>query len=174
MVKYCRFRSVRRPPLSLLFWRSVSDLLFAVQFLVTLFVQLSVSRETDGGIFWGRFPEYEGLCTLMAFYSQFFAFASEMWLLMICVDLVLSLTQPFRPLSTNNPTYHAAVWLSSFATAWSLLAFRLQGPSNIHICWCARAGVWPPPPSSARRSPPHPPVRFAQGRHRQHERGGRQ
>ena len=128
---------MRRPPLSLLFWRTVADLLFASQFLLTLFVQLSVSRETDGGVFWGRFPEYESLCNLMAFFTQFTAFASEMWLLMICVDLVLSLTQPFRQLKTNNHTYHAVVWLSSLATAAALLQFRMQGPSAIHICWVA-------------------------------------
>ena len=59
VVKYMRFKSVRRPPLSLLFWRTVSDLFFAVQFLITLFVQLSVSRDSDyGGVFWGKLDEY--------------------------------------------------------------------------------------------------------------------
>ena len=53
VVKYCKYRSVRRPPLSLLFWRTVCDLFFAAQFPLTLFVQLLVSRETDGNIFWG-------------------------------------------------------------------------------------------------------------------------
>ena len=132
VVKYMRFKSVRRPPLSLLFWRTVSDLFFAVQFLITLFVQLSVSRDSDyGGVFWGKLDEYRDLCSGMAFFTQFTAFASEMWLLMICVDLVLSLTQPFRPLSTTPWRYHTVVWLSSLATAGA--AVDLQGPSAIHI-----------------------------------------
>ena len=155
VVKYMRFKSVRRPPLSLLFWRTVSDLFFAVQFLVTLFVQLSVSRDSDyGGVFWGKLDEYRDLCSGMAFFTQFTAFASEMWLLMICVDLVLSLTQPFRPLSTTPWRYHTVVWLSSLATAWALLAFDLQGPSAIHICWVATANtsVADLPPSDCKPS----------------------
>ena len=142
VAKYMRFHSVRRPPLSLLFWRTVSDLFFAVQFLLTLFVQLSVSREGDyDGVFWGKLPQYKTLCSGMAFFTQFTAFASEMWLLMICVDLVISLTQPFRPLSSNMLTYHSVVWLSSLATACALLGFDLQGPSAIHICWVATANT---------------------------------
>ena len=135
--KHCKYRSVRVAPLSLLFWRTVADLIFSSQFLITLFVQLAATHET--GKFWGVLPEYRQLCTFLAFFSQLTAFASEMWLLMICVDLFLSLTQPFRSLSTNNSTYHAVVWLSSLATACALLAFDLDGPSAIHICWCARA-----------------------------------
>lgn len=87
--KYLSYKSVRRPPLSLLFWRTVADLLFALQYLVTFCVQGSIHDDT----FWGKKPEFYNLCKIMSFYTQFTAFASEMWLLMICADLVLSLTQ---------------------------------------------------------------------------------
>ena len=130
--KYCTYHSVRRPPLSLLFWRTVTDLLFALQYLVTFFVQASVN---DDQTFWGELPEYQGLCSAMSFYTQFTAFASEMWLLVICLDLCLSLTQPFRPYSPIQPKYHAAVWLSSLASAVVLLATNMQGASAINICW---------------------------------------
>ncbi len=136
IVKYCTYYSVRRPPLSLLFWRTVADLLFALQYLVTFFVQTSVNDETT---FWGELPEYRGLCRAMSFYTQFTAFASEMWLLVICVDLCLSLTQPFRPNTPFQPKYHATVWLSSLASAVILLATDMQGASVINICWMKTA-----------------------------------
>ena len=44
IVKYIQYESVRRPPLSLLFWRTVADLLFALQYLVTFFVQMSMNN----------------------------------------------------------------------------------------------------------------------------------
>ena len=129
--QYCRYKSVRRPPLSLLFWRTVADLLFSLQYIFTFSVQRTIKDDT----FWGTHAEYRSLCSAVAFYTQFTAFASEMWLAMICLDLALSLTQPFRPVSSYSPRYHATVWLSSLATATFLLAFDLQGPSAIHICW---------------------------------------
>ena len=150
LVQTARFRSVRRPPLLLLFWRAVSDLLFSVQFLLTYFVQISADDADPSDAFWGWRPQYHELCRGMAFFTQFFAFASEMWLLIICVDLVLTLTQPFRPIAGPTARYHAAVWFTSLATAILLLTLGNDGPSAIHICWIrVPAGTSGPPADCA-------------------------
>ena len=138
IIKYIRYRQVLRPPFTILFWRTVADLCFSMQFLLTFFVQLGLLQKAPyehGNVFWGRFPHMQHLCSIFAFVTQFFAFASELWLAMLCIDLVLSLTQPFRPLTSNEPKYHAIVWLSSLASACVLVGFHMEGPSAIHICW---------------------------------------
>ena len=130
--KYYQYRTVRRPPLSLLFWRTISDLAFSLNFIFGLFIQLGVDTKD---VFWGELDEYANLCSGLAFYMQFTIFSAEMWFLVICVDLVLSLTQPFRQQQADNPKYHLAVWLSSLVTGLVLIWSRQQGAEDLHICW---------------------------------------
>ena len=61
--KHYVYRSVRRPPLSLLFWRSIADLLFSLQYVLTFFVQASLKGTADAAIFWGKLPRFRLLCT---------------------------------------------------------------------------------------------------------------
>ena len=67
------------PPLGLLYWRSWSDLLIGLRFMLTYNLQ----------------PRDESLCGTAAGWLEFAEISSEMWYLCVAVDLAYSFTNPF-------------------------------------------------------------------------------
>ena len=125
---------LRRAPLNLLFWRSVADLLFTSQFCVTYIIPAFRVDEAEGGD-WER--DSPAVCTFLAFLTQFTALAAELWLLVICFDLLIQLTQPFRQ-TASTAGYHVLVWTVALASGVALVATGQSGESSIRICWVAR------------------------------------
>ena len=132
--QYLWYPRLRRAPLNLLFWRSVADLLFTSQFCVTYIIPAFRVDEAEGGD-WER--DSPAVCTFLAFLTQFTALAAELWLLVICFDLLIQLTQPFRQ-TASTAGYHVLVWTVALASGVALVATGQSGESSIRICWVAR------------------------------------
>ena len=126
--QYLWYPRLRRAPLNLLFWRSVADLLFTSQFCVTYIIPAFRVDEAEGGD-WER--DSPAVCTFLAFLTQFTALAAELWLLVICFDLLIQLTQPFRQ-TASTAGYHVLVWTVALASGVALVADVYARSSNAH------------------------------------------
>ncbi|OQR92949.1 phosphatidylinositol 4-phosphate 5-kinase (PIPK-D3/GPCR-PIPK), partial [Thraustotheca clavata] len=82
----------RRHPNPLLYWKAVSDLLFAIPYLLGY-----AAKPTEIGLFWTVLPHSV-------------AYSSECWFFLMAYDLYTSGTNPFRNTKMNMRLYHLAAW----------------------------------------------------------------
>ena len=125
---------LRKHPNSMLFWNAVCDLCFALFLLITPFFPPD----------W--FPKGSPACKFVASTHQFLSMVSISWNMMISLDLLLLLRNPFQASQGKISIcgkgiplwllYHIAVWGLGFATApWFWLDnFVELDSARMYVC----------------------------------------
>ncbi len=143
IVAYILNPELRMPPLSLLFWRSVSDLGLALRFILGPVFTHSVCH-TDS-----LYPVYnidndqcnQNKCQFSSVMLEFFLIASEAWFLCVTLDLLYSINDPFSTFQSRQKYYHLFSWSAASIFAGCVLfrsihGFWFIGDNNEHhICW---------------------------------------
>jgi len=122
--------NLRCHPAPLIYWRSISDL--ALSILIFLNVEgVIAARESKLAHY------FKWSCEYTSWIFQFTVISAESWLLMISIDLLLSVSNPFTSFKKNIRSYHFFVWTFS-----GIMALMLQmgpgsccGPFIEGICW---------------------------------------
>ena len=119
---YWRLPAVRRHPSGIIFWRCAFEIVFHVEVLVGAFL-----------------APHEGGCKFFSFVSQFFILGAEVYIAILCVDLLRCARAAAAAAATAALTPHAA------HTA------RSRTPSALHGAWATTRPL--PLSRSAWRSP---------------------
>ncbi|TDH68128.1 hypothetical protein CCR75_008686 [Bremia lactucae] len=77
-------------------------------------------------------------CSLLGPFNQFFLMAGACWYLMLSLDLLVALVNPWMGYSCKSWTYHTIVWSISAVSAVLLYQQDLFGLSPLNICWVKR------------------------------------
>ncbi|KAH7465804.1 putative phosphatidylinositol 4-phosphate 5-kinase MSS4 [Phytophthora ramorum] len=77
-------------------------------------------------------------CSLLAPYNQFFFLAGACWYLMLTLDLLVALVNPWMGYSCKSWAYHTIVWSVSAVSALLLHQLKLFGLSPLNVCWVKR------------------------------------
>ncbi|CAH0490863.1 unnamed protein product [Peronospora farinosa] len=77
-------------------------------------------------------------CSFLASFNQFFFLAGAFWYLMLTLDLLVALVNPWMGYSCKSWTYHTIVWSVSAVSALLLHQLKLFGLSSLNICWVKR------------------------------------
>ncbi len=109
---YLRFPTWRKHPSKLLLYRTWSNVILST---VTVANTIRAQSQGENG-------DDNAECVALSFVTQLSFFAGECWLLMITVDLVVSLTNPFTSIDKNLKKYRVSsayiictcVFLSNF------------------------------------------------------------
>ncbi|KAI9909360.1 hypothetical protein PsorP6_014775 [Peronosclerospora sorghi] len=81
----------------------------------------------------------EWQCSLLAPYTQFFLLASTCWYLMLTLDLLVALVNPWMGYRCKSWAYHTiSVWSVSGLSALLLHELELVGRSSLNMCWVKR------------------------------------
>jgi hypothetical protein len=146
VVTYWRFRKWQVHPNPIIFWRTVCDLLIGVRFMLSPIVN-SADEELfktfdNHATRWDIDTLPQDVCRWPAFVTQLFYLASETWLAMLSLDLVLSMTNPFTDYRKNLKRYHAISWGLGLASAIFLVQFSewtaeapVYGIGHAGFCW---------------------------------------
>ena len=141
VVSYLCKRGWRRHPASLLVSRAIADGVWSAQLI--------------GGTLYELTTGYLPNCAVVSPIVQFSLFASELYLAMLCVDLLLSSNDPFTSFVSNRRRFHAIVIFgASVATIgitvmpnfWSAAedaqhGCPIYGPSHLTaMCWIRSGG----------------------------------
>ena len=140
---YLRFPTWRKHPSKLLVYRTWSNVVLSA---VTVANAIRAQNQGDNGA-------DNAECVSLSFITQLSFFAGECWLLMITVDLVVSLTNPFTSIDKNLKKYRVSnytlffsfytdfdvqflVAAISLASAIALVAMsNCQGIMADNVCW---------------------------------------
>eukprot|EP00753_Platysulcus_tardus_P018111 PLAT6720.1.p1 GENE.PLAT6720.1~~PLAT6720.1.p1 ORF type:complete len:725 (+),score=331.91 PLAT6720.1:15-2189(+) len=118
---YIKYKSLRRHPSSLLFYRAIFDLIFAVAFIEVLLPSIDCSST---------------LGVIVTFLTQMTGLGSEIWYLLMSVDLLLSITNPFTNYKSNRRLYTASAFLISALSGFILVTSpNGAGRSVLGVCW---------------------------------------
>ena len=121
ILSYALFRSLRQHPNSFVFWRSLCDSLYSLQFVIFFTIQPPSSRH-----------DY---CRLFTPLFQFSLLSSQCWYTVLALDLLLSMRNPFLSLS-SSPLYHLFVWPTALLSAVIIPLSGQQGyRPGLEICW---------------------------------------
>jgi hypothetical protein len=127
---YClwaQFKACRQHPSGLIFWRSMSDVVFSLQFIILF----SFSGTTAD----------DHHCDIFSFLFQFSVLASQSWYFMNAVDLLRSMRNPFTDPAQSMPLYHLYVWTMSTATSVAITASRHDSyRKDMQLCWTSQNG----------------------------------
>eukprot|EP00118_Oscarella_pearsei_P016650 m.160912 g.160912 ORF g.160912 m.160912 type:complete len:729 (+) comp38791_c0_seq12:54-2240(+) len=114
---------LRQHPSQLLFYRTVSDAILAVLGIVVSAMRLSNNEDDCQG------------CLAPSMIFQFSVFSSSAWYVILAIDLLLAIRNPFSTHKEYNRYYHGIVWASSLATALVIPIGRYHGPNKFQLCW---------------------------------------
>lgn len=124
IISYLKFKELRKHPSSVIYWRSMFDVAFSLQFIV---------------IFGYSDAKYH--CDAFSFIFQFAILGSQSWYFMIAMDLFIALRNPFTDSKSNMKMYHLIVWSTSL-----LSGIILVGSDNsdyrmgLETCWSKATG----------------------------------
>ena len=116
------FPKRRRHPTELLIYRVACDLLISINHIWSY-----NSRAT--------FDTVGVDCTWVSIFNQFAYFASDVWYLMLSVDLLITIKNPFTFHQEYAKYFHICVWGSSFTTTLILGVVGRDGRDLNYICW---------------------------------------
>uniref|UniRef100_M4BDE8 PIPK domain-containing protein n=1 Tax=Hyaloperonospora arabidopsidis (strain Emoy2) TaxID=559515 RepID=M4BDE8_HYAAE len=77
-------------------------------------------------------------CAFLAPFHQFFFLAGTGWYLMLTMDLLVALVNPWMGYRCKKWTYHTIVWSVSGVSALVLHQLELYGLSSLNVCWVKR------------------------------------
>ncbi len=153
VVSYLRFPALRAFPSNLVFWRTLADFGFSLQFLWT-----NINDLTSDGNNSVRYhilvvsvcltcilfvcsplhPADSSKCRgFIAFFTQFCLFASLGWYFVLALNTYVSISNPFRRPQSFMKSYHRWVWTSSFVSA-VVAARQSEFRQDFQLCWIAR------------------------------------
>ena len=95
------------PPLALMYWRSFSDLLIGLRFI---FIGLQFNQ-------FGSKNFMDIQCNIASGFLEFAQLSSEAWHFCLCLELLLSIRNPFTSFKSRLMYYHFGVWSFSFLAA---------------------------------------------------------
>jgi hypothetical protein len=119
----------RESAMRLLFWRAFSDLGVAIRFILTFYFNHQVCHHSICSVKGeyitmklfvmvnGAYSDTARDCGFPSAWLEFFEIASEMWFIIVAIDLWKSLVNPFSSTNSWMWKYHLAVWSISFAFA---------------------------------------------------------
>lgn len=123
---YIAYPVLRRFPSNLVFWRTVVDLIFALQFIWLNAWEVS---ETVGST----------ACNwVIAFITQFSIMASLDWYVVMAVNFYFSIENPFVKPQSKTMHYHIAAWGWAIVTA-IVAATRFGYRDDFRLCWIKRS-----------------------------------
>eukprot|EP00026_Physarum_polycephalum_P003512 Phypoly_transcript_03525.p1 GENE.Phypoly_transcript_03525~~Phypoly_transcript_03525.p1 ORF type:complete len:593 (+),score=54.51 Phypoly_transcript_03525:31-1779(+) len=124
---YLSMPVLRKHPTNMVFFLSVSDLLFSLKFIITALTPKSAELECP----------YRWTCYMQAGWAQFWGTASISWIGMISLNLIIELhKQGFARTASYSKYYHMFVWsLSGFTTCVMFIFSTHIGPSGDGTCW---------------------------------------
>nr|CCA24411.1 Phosphatidylinositol 4phosphate 5kinase (PIPKD12/GPCRPIPK) putative [Albugo laibachii Nc14] len=86
-------------------------------------------------------PLRDSLCQYFGPWNQFFLLGSTLWYLMLAVDLLLALFNPWIGYSCKAWTYHIIAWgISTLTAAWMVVTKNV-GLSTCNMCWIRKTST---------------------------------
>ncbi len=143
IIAYILNPELRVPPLSLLFWRSVSDLGLALRFIIgPVFTQSVCDKSSLYPVtLTGNYDCDQDKCQLASVMLEFFLIASEAWFLCVTLDLLHSINDPFSTFQGRQKFYHLFSWSAASIFAGCTMFKAVYGfwyigdNHEYHICW---------------------------------------
>lgn len=125
---YIKYPILRRFPSNLVFWRTVVDLIFALQFiwLNGWAVHTIVGEAACNGS--------------VAFITQFSIMASLDWYMVMAVNFYFSIENPFVRPQSRTKIYHIVSWGWAFVTA-VFASFLFGYRDDFHLCWIKKVST---------------------------------
>ena len=74
-------------------------------------------------------------CISLGLYNQFFILSSLMWYLVLSIDLLIALVNPFSNTRVKTISYHIGVWSCSALSVYLLAISKQAGSSALDFCW---------------------------------------
>ena len=155
IIAYVLNPELRVPPLSLLFWRSVSDLGLAIRFIVGPVFTHHVCKTDDQYpvLDYGTECCNQERCKYASVILEFFLIASEAWFLCVTLDLLHSINDPFSTFQGRRKFYHLFSWSAALIFAGCTMLPEVYGfwyigdMREYHICWIRSSESKSPTPS---------------------------
>jgi hypothetical protein len=120
MLSYVQILPWRKHPSVLIFCRTLCHLLFSITLFINSF-EKNFAESTS--------------CHVLSFFTQFTFLTGESWLVVIAIDLILSLSNPFTSYTGNLNKYHLVVWTAGLINASYLTASPDCQGVIADICW---------------------------------------
>ena len=124
----------RRHPSPIVFYRTLTNLVSAVCMIYSNSRVLWEGEQIVCG---------EGLGRIMSSIFEFTAITSEGWFVVLIIDLLSSLTNPFADYRANMRRYHTAVWSLGILALSGINSCPLcQGELTPGVCWFKMEYEW--------------------------------
>ena len=121
ILSYLTFPTLRQHPNSFVFWRSLCDVLYSLQFIVFFAIQPASAR-----------PSF---CLYFTPLFHFSLLASQSFYFTLSLDLLISLRNPFLSLS-SSPLYYLYSFSIALLTALLIPLTHSEGyRAGMEICW---------------------------------------
>ncbi|KAG3079593.1 hypothetical protein PI124_g20717 [Phytophthora idaei] len=121
----------QHPAADLVVWHAGCGLVMSAGFIFAFALQRQdVAPEDDELIHWQ--------CSILGPFNQFFLLAGVCWYLMLSLDLLVALVNPWMGYSCKSWAYHTIVWSVSAVSALLLHQLQLYGLSPLNVCWVKR------------------------------------
>ncbi|KAG1683027.1 hypothetical protein DVH05_000001 [Phytophthora capsici] len=121
----------QHPAAGLVVWHAGCGLMTSVGFVFGFGLQRQdVEPQDEELIHWQ--------CSLLGPFNQFFLLAGACWYLMLTLDLLVALVNPWMGYSCKSWAYHTIVWSVSAVSALLLHQLNLFGLSPLNVCWVKR------------------------------------
>ncbi|KAE8908572.1 hypothetical protein PF005_g21458 [Phytophthora fragariae] len=117
----------QHPAANLVVWHAGCGLVTSVGFVLAFALQ-----RLEGS------SDVHRQCALLGPFTQFFLLAGALWYLMLALDLLVALVNPWMGYSCKSWAYHCIVWSVSAASALLLHQLQLSGLSPLNVCWVRR------------------------------------
>lgn len=132
LLSYWSMPRWRRHPAPIIIQRTMTNFAFSI-IVIANFVMKGghwINQDDDSTFASGN------TCLYMSYLIQFSVIAGECWMLMVSIDLVYSLTNPFISYQSYLTRYHAFVWtLSVINLGFYAAQQQCQGIFIDGICW---------------------------------------
>ncbi|CAK4129521.1 unnamed protein product [Aphanomyces euteiches] len=127
ILSYLVFPQLKKqhPSANLMIWHVFCNWMLSLGFVVQYFVQGDKGMSDEG-------------CAPFSVFNQFFILGSSLWYMMLSLDLLVALINPWMGYAIKTWAYHIITWSFSSLSAASVYSLRLYGLSALNICWLHR------------------------------------
>eukprot|EP00122_Pirum_gemmata_P003112 Pgem_evm1s2814 len=136
-LSYSLFPRTRQRPSNILLFRSLSDLLLSVNFILSavftiLMLKSDLLERNDD--YNNNYTEHM-FCTVNGFITQYCLTSSYMWFLIVSIDLMLTIRNPFRHRMQNMYFYQFLAISISILLSVIPAIYDMYGTSFFKFCW---------------------------------------
>ncbi|KAF4321396.1 hypothetical protein BBO99_00004834 [Phytophthora kernoviae] len=117
----------QHPAANLVVWHASCGFMTSAGFVLAFVMQRQVPSPDDDLV--------RSQCAVLAPYNQFFFLSGALWYLMLTLDLLVALVNPWMGYSCKSWAYHTIVWSVSAVSALLLHQLKLYGLSPLNVCW---------------------------------------